>query len=297
MKIPFIKCQSTGNDFILVMEEDLIKNNKQFLEEEKIKFYSVLAKKICERRFGIGGDGLLIANLSAEEISMRTFNADGTPDFCMNGLHCLASYLFEEKKINQMGVIEQLRRRIQVKAANNGFVSSLIPAASFAPSEVPLRKGLPEFFMVPISVLGSELVVSALSTGTSHTVVVDDFLPEEERFIEVSKALENHPFFPERTSVVWVAAQDEHHLKIRIWERGVGETFGCGTGSAAVAAVWSRCKNVQGDFEVSSIGGSTIVNLEHWDQPIWITTKPQLVFKGFLYFDPNIEALHLKSSH
>ena len=256
-----------------------------FQKRKKLNVFSNLAKKICERRFNIGSDGLLTASLSDETVKMRTFNADGTPDFCINGLHCLAFHLFDQKKIARQQMIEQLGKKVQVYISDDGFISSLISAASFVPNEVPLQAGLPELFMTPVSIFGCEVVISALTTGTSHTVIFEELLPDEERFTEVSQALENHPFFPERTSIIWATAESDYDLTIRIWERGVGETLGCGTGSAAVSVVWSRWKNLKGDFKVSSPGGSTFVQLEHWDQPIWIRTKPQIIFKGFFDVD------------
>ena len=280
MQIPFVKCQSVGNDFILVDQEDLRQDN-----ENLVNLLPDLARVLCQRRFGPGADGLLVIERLAEGPILKTFNADGTSDFCMNGLQCLALHLHQQKIISFESVIEQLGRKVPVRIWEDGFVESLVPSASFRPEDVPLREDLPELFMTPISILGCELVVSALTTGTTHVVIFEDLLPEEERFFKLSKLLEHHSYFPDRASIIWATQQSEREIRVRIWERGVGETLGCGTGSVATAAVWSRWKNIRGDLEILSPGGSTFVRIDQWDQPVSVRTRPQKVFTGQFDFD------------
>jgi diaminopimelate epimerase len=124
--------------------------------------------------------------------------------------------------------------------------------------------------------------VTSLSTGTTHTVIFVDELPEEKYFQELSPAIENHPWFPERTSVLWTKVLSHDELQVRIWERGAGETLACGTGACAVAAAAWRTKRCDGEeINVQSKGGILRVTQNDVGE-LLLSGQVELVFEGYL---------------
>lgn len=270
--IPFVKVESIGNDFVLV---DLSVLGQVSL--------SALAERLCARHLSVGSDGLLtVEQLGDDRISMRMFNPDGTEDFCGNGLRCAALYAFERRWVSEQFVI--VHGAISVAAHVTGQVGSrsietVIGMATFDPAAVP-HTNPTELFQQELEVAGESIRLSSLSTGSTHTIIPVNELPDEARFQKVSAALEHHPLFPERTSIIWVREDSDTDLKIRIWERGVGETLGCGTGSSAAAAYVSRARGTGGTFNVHNPGGTVQVKLAAWDRPIAVTGTARMVFEG-----------------
>jgi diaminopimelate epimerase len=236
MKLPFAKYESIGNDFVLVEEKDLAVAG--------VVDRSKLALAMCDRHFGIGSDGLLTWAKEGNVVSMRMFNPDGTEDFCGNGLRCAALHT----KLGGFGGDElhmrHVGRDVVVKFAIGGWIDVGLPPSSFDPKDVPLAEGVGEVFERELTVAGSKLVLCSLIVGSTHTIAFVEGPPEEKTFQIVSPLLENHEWFPERTSVLWTWPTAYNQLKVRIWERGAGETMGCGTGSAAAAACWFRKKGL-----------------------------------------------------
>ena len=136
----------------------------------------------------------------------------------------------------------------------------------------------------PIAVLGESIRITALSTGTTHAVIFVDRLPEDAEFLRLSPALENHPLFPERTSVMWTRVADSEDLQLRIWERGVGETWGCGTGACAAAVAAILHGFAASPVEVRSKGGALRVE---WceGESIFLTGPAEYVYEGCLTSD------------
>jgi diaminopimelate epimerase len=279
--LPFLKIESLGNDFILVAFEDLVAAEALLDDSETL---SQMAQRMCEHHFGIGSDGLLVWKKLQDRIQLRMFNPDGTEDFCGNGLLCVAYALSKQSFFQDSLVIEHLNREVLVRVAPDGRTSAKLPVASFEPSRVPLQEGLSELFISQIHLDSEEILVSAMDTGTTQTVLLVEELPDQERFQRVSRILEHHPFFPARTSVIWAKPLQENQLKIRIWERGVGETLGCGTGSIAVATVWSRLHHRFGEFRIISPGGTAVVDIQEGGQSVRLEAYPHMVFEGKWFF-------------
>jgi diaminopimelate epimerase len=124
------------------------------------------------------------------------------------------------------------------------------------------------------------VVGTPVTTGSAHYVALVEELPGDEAFFALSPAIETDPMFPERVSVMWTQAVSDRRLKLRIWERGVGETLGCGTGSSAAALVWARSKGLLGEFVVENPGGELKVALAGYDAPIASVSRPRIVFDG-----------------
>jgi diaminopimelate epimerase len=154
----------------------------------------------------------------------------------------------------------------------------------FSPAEIPMLVFGERVVDYPLEVDGETIPLTALSTGTTHTVVLMDELPADERFFRISPLIEEHPLFPERTSVMWTARDPDpgaSRLRLRIWERGAGETLGCGSGACA-AALAARLRGWVGDeVLVGSRGGELLV---HWrpGEEIALTGPAEYVFEGRL---------------
>lgn len=266
-QIPFWKTETVGNHFVLVHAGDVAD-----LEPSEV------ALRMCSSRFGIGSDGLLILRPGREgeaEAVLRMFNTDGTEDFCGNGLRSAAFRAKAEGWVGDRFSMEQFGRTSQMEIQAEGWIQAEMPPASFAPTAVPMTADGEWIEREVEGVTGT-----ALTTGSAHFVAFVDELPKDEEFFSVSPKIETSPLFPERISVMWTTALDERTLKMRIWERGVGETLGCGTGGSAAAIAWARKKGLTGEFRVQSGGGEMRVVLESWDGAIKARSQPHEPFTG-----------------
>jgi diaminopimelate epimerase len=269
MQVPFAKVQSIGNDFVLIEAADL---PELPLEE--------VARSVCRRRLSVGSDGLLVIAPEEDAIRLRMFNPDGSEDFCGNGLRCAALYAWNRGWAQQNMTILHLGREVEAAIDPTTLrISTVLEPASFEPSVIPLDSAQ-ELYFEPLEVAGRNLVLSALTTGSAHTVILVAELPDNETFLEVSSELEAHPLFPERTSVIWAQVRDEECMHIRIWERGAGETLGCGTGSSAAAAVYFRRRQIGGSIEIVNPGGRIWVEMASWNSPITIEGQAEIVYRG-----------------
>ncbi|MBL8047281.1 MAG: diaminopimelate epimerase [Chthonomonas sp.] len=270
MSVPFAKVQAIGNDFVLFQAADVVDFD-----------LATLAIEACERRYGIGADGMLVLDvLTPNFAQLRMFNADGTEDFCGNGLRCAVNYAVNHMDSNRSFVVEQMERQVRC-TYEPGNIQVELPAASFAPRDVPTVLD-EEVWDVNQTVDDREFALSALSTGSTHTIIFVNELPDDATFLRYSPIIENHEWFPERTSVMWTQVMAGDHLRIRIWERGVGETLGCGTGSTAAAVAYLRREGRGGAVRVENPGGAVTVSAESWDSPLTLAGDAQTVYQGEL---------------
>ncbi|MBI3946923.1 MAG: diaminopimelate epimerase [Armatimonadetes bacterium] len=269
----FTKLQAAGNDFILF---DCLRAPEAD--------WSALAPRLCDRRAGIGSDGLLIlVPGSAADFRMRMFNPDGTEDFCGNGIRCAGRYLHASGlhtrsplRLETIGGDRALRFEARDGGSPTIAVNMGVPRWDAA--AIPACAPADPVVGVPIRVAGADLELTSLSTGTAHTVVFRDALPDDALFLAASPALEAHPWFPERTSVLWCRVEAFGRLRLRIWERGAGETLACGTGVCAAAAA-ARRHGFAGDaVSVTCPGGAFEVSRERDDQ--WLRGPAEIVFVG-----------------
>lgn len=275
--LPFHKLEGVGNDFVLIEA-----SAAQGLD------YSTLAQRLCHRPFGIGADGLLLIERGTHApVRMRMFNPDGTEDFCGNGLRCAARYAYEhgfvdtpEFAIETLGgtlVPVQIHLQGDVVEA----ISTRLPPPRFRPRDIPALAEGEYIEDYPLTIAGHTVRIASVNTGTTHTVLFDATLPDDARFLEISPRLETHPMFPERTSILWAVIASRREARIRIWERGVGETLGCGSGAAAVAAVAHRAGWTDSEVAVVSKGGTLQVRCE--PDGIILTGQANRVFAGEIY--------------
>ena len=280
--LPFTKMQGVGNDFVLLDEVAWAEHDD----------WPSLARALCDRRLGVGGDGLLVVGPSmVADLRMRMFNPDGTEDMCGNGLRCAVRFAWEQGRLGGgEGLAEALSGVLSVSVQvddQGGFVNATtsLGVPHFAPADLPMV-AVPDgdrVLDVPLDVDGEIVRVSVVSTGTTHTVIFVPNLPGDDRFLRLSPRIESHSWFPERTSVLWAVVDGPDRLRLRIWERGAGETLGCGTGAAA-AAVLARVHDYvrEGETAVQSKGGTLHVR---WpgsspDDAVTLTGPAETVFQG-----------------
>lgn len=238
--------------------------------ETEPRAWSVLAQEVCGEC-----DGLLVFE-PGPTLRLRMFNPDGTEDFCGNGLLCAGAYAYRTDATTKTEfVIQHLGRDVPVSLdLAQGSATMLLPPPRFDAQAIPMSAPHEDDGPAVLELEDFPYPVYPVSTGTAHAVVVVDALPEDETFFRLSPILENHEVFPERATVDWVTLGSAGSLMVRIWERGVGETLGCGTGAAAIAATMLGVLH-EGAVDVLSKGGALRVQ---WmgDGPIKVTGTPSI---------------------
>ena len=252
-ELVFVKLQGNGNDFILIdeIEGELIP------EEMKPKFASLYT----DRRFGIGGDGVLfLAKGEKVPMKMRIFNPDESEaDMCGNGIRCLAKYIVDKGYSKDSFAIETRAGVIQVNAKydqEEEFMATIgMPVPRFDRKDIPAT-GEGDYKEEIL-----ENTVYAVNTGVPHAVIFVDEVGAVE-IEEVAPAIRNHHTFPQGANVNFVEKKGENHLHIRTYERGVeAETLSCGTGAMASAAVARKLGMVGDTVQVETVGGPLVVRL------------------------------------
>lgn len=264
----FFKYESIGNDFVLLERREAGERN-----------LTELAIQICNRKFGVGADGLLIVDPTNDPIPMRMFNPDGTEDFCGNGLRCAALHMALEHNAEKQLTILHGGQTIPVEFTTGRWIDVTLPRPSFDPTVIPLADGISEVFEKNLYISGHRETLTAVSTGSTHAVILKEAPVPEEEFRAVSPALEHHEWFPKRTSVIWAWQTGPKAFQIRIWERGVGETLGCGTGSAALAAYWFRKHPNLLAMEIRNPGGE-VAAAKGPNGSIVISARAKRVYHG-----------------
>ncbi len=269
MRFRFAKMQGAGNDFVVVEGEE--------------QDWSRLAPRVCDRHFGVGADGILVALPSRRgDVRQRMYNPDGTEDECGNGLRCLALFArrrglvaAETFRVETLSGVREVT--VRDPGAGPATVTTDLGRAALDPASVPAAFPGERALGVPLEVAGETIQVHTLSTGTAHTVLFEQ--PDDARFQRLSPPLEVHPAFPERTSVMWAWPDGEDALRVRIWERGAGETLACGTGAAATAVAAHLTGRAGPRVRVTSRGGTLEVEVAG-DLGIRLTGPAELVYEG-----------------
>ncbi len=276
--LKFTKMHGIGNDYIYINAI-----------EQKIDDPNTLAIKLSDRRFSIGGDGvILICSSDVADAKMRMFNADGSEGkMCGNGVRCVGKYVYDnllEDKSRDTITIETLSGIKTLKiTAVNGKAELLkvdMGKAQLNASDIPvIYEGCDTVIAKPLEVNGENHIVTCVSMGNPHCVTFVDDVDSLE-LEKIGPHFENHCAFPERINTEFVKVVDDHTLQMRVWERGSGETWACGTG--ACATVVAACENgycKKGeDIKVSLRGGDLVIN--YTDERVLMTGPATKVFDG-----------------
>ena len=279
-ELRFTKMQGVGNDFIVVDGR-----------KDASVDWSTLSLELCDRHSGIGADGLLVVErTSIADIRMRMFNPDGTPDVCGNGLRCIARYAVEREIVPsdnlRIATLAGVRDACVLRDGNGSIESVTVAmgAPRFRPADIPMEVAGDRVNDYPLELdAGDSITVSALSTGSTHAIAFVDDLPNDSRFFTVSPQVEHHSLFPDRTSLMWCAIEGSTRIRLRIWERGAGETWGCGTGAcaAAVAAICNGHVDTDASIDVVSRGGVLTVSWRE-GETIVMQGPAATIFEGVL---------------
>jgi diaminopimelate epimerase len=277
----FSKMQGIGNDFVVLDAAGLSPGTD----------LPGLAIILCDRHFGIGADGLLVVRRGSGDMafSMRMFNPDGTEDMCGNGLRCVglwahrAGWIGSETTFSVATKEGSKKMRLAAVSKENQAATVQVEMGQpkFHPADIPFRANESQGVNVPFMIDGTIYPLTALNTGSTHAVIFGS-APDEETFQRVSPQIERHPLFPDRTSVLWATPQDDGSMSVRIWERGVGETWGCGTGACAVgvAAQVQGLAPADKSIPVVSRGGTLEIEWAGEGSPILMTGPAEFVFEG-----------------
>lgn len=308
MRINFTKMQGCGNDYVY------IDGGKELVPQDK---KSELAKKVSDRHFGIGSDGLIFINPVADEdidFEMEMYNADGSrSEMCGNGMRCVAKYVYDKRLTDKkkLTIISAGKKKyIDLTVDDNNFVSSVkvdMGAPILEPAMVPVTlKGTPlksldisaistanlsgtenAVIDTPITLKGKEWHITCVSMGNPHAVV---FLPDDVDLANfdieaVGPYFENHEVFPNRTNTEFVKIDDRNNVHMRVWERGTGETLACGTGCCATTVACILNGHTDNTVTVHVLGGDITCS---WDgdlsSPVIMEGPATTVFEGSIEF-------------
>lgn len=270
-RLRFRKMHGLGNDFMVV---DAARQPFE-LAPERIR-------ALADRHRGIGFDQLLaIVPGPGGALDYRIFNADGSSaEQCGNGMRCLARYAFDVGYAEGDTVgFGQGRSRVEARRAPNEAIAVDMGPPRLEPAEIPFRAAqrAPSY---TLSVNGLALTIGAVSMGNPHAVVkVEDIANAP--VAELGPAIERHPDFPRRANVGFMEVVDAAHIRLRVWERGTGETLACGSGACA-AVVWGRLMGWLGDgpVAVDLPGGTLEIRWPGEAASVWMSGPAETVYEG-----------------
>jgi diaminopimelate epimerase len=281
MKINFSKMHGLGNDFIMI--NDL---------NENLTNYSKLAKKLCDRHFGIGADGIILIQNSQQnkaDFKMRIFNSDGSEaEMCGNGIRCFAHYVHLNDLTDKKNLkIETLAGLIKPEIIDFGTQASTVKVNMGKPSytleslninQELIDDQINKLWHYPIIIEGKEYLLNGASMGNPHVVIYVENLDNID-LKKLGPIIEENPLFKKGTNVEFVKIKNDNELDVKVWERGAGITLACGTGACATAAVSIDQERVTNNIQINLPGGPLQISKNKNNEMI-MTGPSTLVFKG-----------------
>ena len=277
MKLRFTKMHGISNDYVYISTFD-----------QEIPDPEQLAVRLSDRRTGIGGDGIiLVCPADGADAKMRIFNADGSEGkMCGNGIRCVGKFVYDKGLVPPEKTVITIDTLSGIKTLDltveDGKVQSArvdMGAAILKPSEIPVRYHGDKMVNAPLIVGRREWRVTAVSMGNPHCVTFTDDVDGLD-LEKIGPSFEKHPAFPDRVNTEFVRVIDDHTLQMRVWERGSGETWACGTGACATAVAACEngfCKKGE-DITVKLRGGDLVIN--YTDETVVMTGPASTVFEG-----------------
>ena len=272
----FTKMHGTGNDYVYVN-----------CFEETVENPEKVSEIISDRHFGIGSDGLVLIMPSEKaDFRMRMFNADGSEGMmCGNASRCIGKYVYDNRMTDKTEITLETKSGIKVLKlfVKDGLVDTVevdMGEAIIKPSEIPMKAEGDSFINKPIEVDGKNYNVTAVSMGNPHCVLFTSGIDSLE-LEKIGPSFENHPLFPERVNTEFCEIIDEHTLKMRVWERGSGETWACGTGACATAVASVLCGHCKRGEEITLMlrGGNLAITYRE-DGHVLMRGSATKVFDG-----------------
>ncbi|WP_419091822.1 diaminopimelate epimerase [[Ruminococcus] torques] len=272
----FTKMQGIGNDYVYVN-----------CLQETIENPSELAKKISDRHYGVGSDGLIMINPSDKaDFEMEMYNADGSRgEMCGNGIRCVAKYVYDYGLTDKTSISVETLAGIKyldltVEDGKVVLVKVDMGKPMLSPEEVPVVSEKEEVIDEPITVDGQEYRMTCVSMGNPHAVVFIDQDVKEFPLETVGVKFENHERFPKRVNTEFVNVLDRHTAQMRVWERGSGETLACGTGACAVAVACALNGLTEDEVTVKLLGGDLQIKWDREKNTVYMTGPAEVVFDG-----------------
>lgn len=271
----FTKMQGLGNDYVYVN-----------CVEKKLENASQIAIAVSDRHYGIGSDGLILINSSeVADFEMEMYNADGSRgEMCGNGIRCVGKYVYDYGLTDKTHVtIETLAgiKYLDLQVENGKVKQVRVNMGSplLKPEEIPIALEGENVMDVPISINDTVYRMTGVGMGNPHTVVFLNDI-EQMKIEEIGPKFENHSYFPNRVNTEFVKVIDRTHVKMRVWERGSGETLACGTGACAVAVACILNGLTEEDVTVSLLGGDLQIQWERKENIVYMTGPAEVVFEG-----------------
>ncbi|MBE5951439.1 MAG: diaminopimelate epimerase [Lachnospiraceae bacterium] len=271
----FTKMQGCGNDYVYVN-----------CFTEKIENAPELAKRVSNRNFGIGSDGLILVCPSAvADVRMVMYNADGSQSqMCGNGIRCVGKFAYDYGLVNKECItVETLAgiKTLQLQTENGKVKTVTVDMGKpeLEAKKIPVLSEKEQVIGEPVRVLGTEYTITCVSMGNPHAVT----FVESVSAIEIEKVgpvFEHHPMFPERVNTEFIELAGKDELKMRVWERGSGETLACGTGACASAYAAMLNGYTGQEVLVHLLGGDLQIRLDEETGHIFMTGPAVTVYEG-----------------
>ena len=273
----FTKMHGIGNDYVYVN-----------CFEETVENPSAVARYVSDRHFGIGSDGLILIKPSdVADCEMDMYNLDGSQGaMCGNGIRCVAKYAYDYGIVNKEHISVATKSGIKYLdlTVENGKVSKVkvnMGSPILTARQIPVVSEKEEVINEPLKVNGETYYITAVSMGNPHAIVYMTDIDNLE-IEKIGPSFENHVAFPDRVNTEFVEVIDKHTVKMRVWERGYGETLACGTGACAVAVASILNGHVDGDkpVTVKLLGGDLQIFWNRQENLVYMTGPAATVFDG-----------------
>ena len=283
-KIAFTKMQGAGNDYIYI---DLFNSSLDFDPAD-------LAQKMSPRHFSVGGDGVvLIMSSLVADAKMRMFNLDGSEGkMCGNAIRCVAKYLSDHGLVNKDVITVETLSGIKTlqlfkKSGLVEKVSVQMGRAVFTPVEIPVLFDGAEMVEADVNVLNKNYKMTAVSMGNPHAVIFTSGVKDLD-LAAIGPSFENNVLFPERVNTEFAEFLDDNTILMRVWERGSGETYACGTGASATVAAAVKTGRVPAGKEITVrlLGGDLQITVAP-DYSVTMTGPAVEVYQGVYLYDEN----------
>jgi diaminopimelate epimerase len=277
VKLAFTKMQGAGNDFVVL---DGV--------SRQLALTPAQLRHLADRHFGVGCDQILLVEaprVAGTDFRYRIFNADGGEvEQCGNGARCFVRFVRERGLTDKSEIrVETAAGIIMPRLEAAGEVTVNMGAPVFAPKRIPFVTDS-DALVQPLQVNGTTVEISAVSMGNPHAVqVVADV--DAAPVTTQGQLIERHARFPERVNAGYMQVEDRGRIRLRVYERGTGETLACGTGACAAVVVGIRRGLLDACVRVSTRGGDLTIRWEGADNPVWLTGPAVTVFEGEMEID------------
>jgi diaminopimelate epimerase len=271
----FAKYQGIGNDFVMIADPG-----------DRIRLDGNLVRRLCDRRFGVGGDGVIrvVPGREGGELLMDYYNSDGSiGEMCGNGIRCLALFAREQGMTSETEIKVETRAGLKVVQVEGELVRVDMGPPEFEASRIPVKTdGDP--LHVTIDLGDASFEAATLGMGNPHAVIFTE-APEDIPLEQIGPRIETHPMFPEMANVEFAHVESSDDVRMRVWERGSGQTMACGTGACAVAVASKVLAGMNPMMTVHMPGGDLTVE---WKgsiddpSPVYMTGPAEKSFDGIL---------------